>query len=131
MASRRLINLFHVLRATNAVLQQNASILKVELALPFYTGIISGPEQCNSKGMSHVMYQIYYQIFDFNMSFYKTAIQEKHDMHLKEKSLARAEKEYFVKNTNVHMFSFIVLLSEVCFLILRQSLLVKLYMKLL
>lgn len=71
-------------------------------------------EDCKCKGVPHVAYPIYYQIFsnDFNISFWKpkkdqcddctaftnaenkAVLQEKHDQHIKEKNLARAEKEH-------------------------------------
>ncbi|KAI8420441.1 hypothetical protein MSG28_008931 [Choristoneura fumiferana] len=70
-------------------------------------------EQCQSNGVQHVTYQIYYNIFtkDFNISFWtpkkdqcedctaytnvtdKASLQEGYDLHLREKTLARAEKE--------------------------------------
>lgn len=70
-------------------------------------------ELCKAEGTPHVSYQIYYNIFmnDFNISFWcpkkdqcedctayknaenKALLQEKYDLHLKEKCLVRLEKE--------------------------------------
>lgn len=70
-------------------------------------------EKCVSANKQHVSYQIYYNIFmtEFNISFWqpkkdqceeciafqncedKSTLKEKHEAHLNEKGLARAEKE--------------------------------------
>lgn len=70
-------------------------------------------EKCIAEGKQYLSYKMYYNTFvnDFNISFWqpkkdqcedctafanvedKTLLQEKYDLHLKEKSLVRAEKE--------------------------------------
>ncbi|CAH2086925.1 unnamed protein product [Euphydryas editha] len=75
-------------------------------------------DKCKAEGQNYLSYKLYYNIFvnDFNISFWhpkkdqcedctafanaedKTLFQEKYDLHQKEKSLVRAEKENDKKN---------------------------------
>ncbi|CAH2094194.1 unnamed protein product [Euphydryas editha] len=77
-------------------------------------------EKCSLENKPHVTYQIYYNIFrnEFNISFWKpkkdqceectafnnsedkALLQQKHEEHLKEKSLSRAQKEKDKENVS-------------------------------